>query len=199
MAGQGPDRRAILRLLSIAAAASEYPGFSHWVYAQDQVHGTIAAKPRAPKYTAQFFSEPDYRLIERLCEIIIPSDETLGAQEAGVAEFIDFMVWSDPTIQAKFRDGVAWMNANANQVHGRNFVSLDATQQQGLLEPLAYRKFYKPGGEPGQKFFALFREYTLMGFYTTKIGLQQLDYPGFRFYAQSPGCPHHDDPAHANL
>ena len=43
------------------------------------------------------------------------------------------------------------------------------------------------------------REHTLMGFYTSRIGLEQLGYPGLQFYAESPGCPHPDDPEHAHL
>jgi hypothetical protein len=38
-----------------------------------------------------------------------------------------------------------------------------------------------------------------MGFYTSKVGLQQLDYPGLRIYGESPGCPHPGDPGHRNL
>ncbi len=91
MAGQGPDRRAVLKLLAIAAGASEFPGFSRWAYAQEHVHATTNLKPSY--YDPQFFSADDYRLIERLTEMIIPTDDTPGAKEAGVAEFIDFMVW----------------------------------------------------------------------------------------------------------
>ena len=33
------------------------------------------------------------------------------------------------------------------------------------------------------------RRYTVMGFYTTEIGLKQLDYPGLQFYGESPSVP----------
>jgi hypothetical protein len=38
-----------------------------------------------------------------------------------------------------------------------------------------------------------------MGFYTSRIGLEELDFPGLRFYAESPGCPHVDDRGHLRL
>jgi gluconate 2-dehydrogenase gamma chain len=43
------------------------------------------------------------------------------------------------------------------------------------------------------------REYTVMGYYTSRIGLEQLDYPGLKFYSASPECPHKDDPEHLHL
>ena len=38
-----------------------------------------------------------------------------------------------------------------------------------------------------------------MGFYTTRIGLESLDYPGLKFYATSPGCTHHGNPEHGSM
>ena len=54
-----------------------------------------------------------------LPEIIIPSDATPGAKEAGVAEFIDFMVASDPEVQYPFRMGLAWLNAHSERTVGK--------------------------------------------------------------------------------
>ena len=48
-------------------------------------------------------------------------------------------------------------------------------------------------------FFRLLREYTVMGFYTTRIGLEELGYPGLRTYSKSPECPHVNDPEHRHL
>jgi len=43
-------------------------------------------------YKPLFFSSQQFQMIEHLTDMIIPTDETPGAKEAGVAEFIDFMV-----------------------------------------------------------------------------------------------------------
>jgi hypothetical protein len=51
----------------------------------------------------------------------------------------------------------------------------------------------------GPAFFKLLRSYTVMGYYTTRIGLESLDDPGLRLYSASPECPHKDDPAHLHL
>ena len=163
MAGQGLERREVLRILAIASAASGYPGFQRWSFACDHEGGAVAqAKGRA--YTPRFFSAPEYATVERLAELIIPSDGSPGAREAGVSEFIDFMVSSDPAIQYKFRYGLTWLDAHAARLFGAGFSRLEAAQQTDLLEHLAYRDRYRAGEEEGRTCFKLIREHTLMGF-----------------------------------
>ena len=44
------------------------------------------------------------------------------------------------------------------------------------------------------------RDYTVVGYYTTKIGLESLGYPGLRtVWPKMPSCPHPNDPEHAHL
>ena len=198
MAGQGLERREVLRILSLAAAASGYPGFSRWTFAC--AHDGAPPPAKRPSYTPGFFTAPEYATVERLAEIIIPSDGSPGAREAGVSEFIDFMVGSDPSLQYRFRYGLTWLDAHAGRLHGAAFRDLDEAQQTDLLKHLAYRHAYRAGEEEGRAFFKLMREHTIMGFYTSKLGLEQLDYPGLRsFYAELPGCPHPGDPEHRHL
>jgi gluconate 2-dehydrogenase gamma chain len=116
-----------------------------------------------------------------------------------VAEFLDFMVAADPEIQYAFRTGITWLNAHSERTNGQPFTSLTAEQQTQLLEPFGFKDKARPGGEDGQRFFRLIREYTVIGFYTSQIGFQELDNPALRFYADSPSCPHKDDPEHRNL
>ncbi|HUI41144.1 MAG TPA: gluconate 2-dehydrogenase subunit 3 family protein [Terriglobia bacterium] len=198
MGGQGIERREMLRVMALAAAASGFPGLHRWTFACGHLgSGAAAARPAA--YTPQFFTPAEYATLERLTDMIIPSDGTPGAQEAGVAEFIDFMVWSDPGIQYDFRYGLVWLDSRADTLHGRPFRELTPDRQMDLLGHLAYKARFRPGEEDGQAFFRLAREYTVMGFYTTRIGMEQLDAPGLRFYTESPSCPHHGDPEHRHL
>jgi hypothetical protein len=198
MAGQGIQRREVLRILGTAAAAAQFPGFSKWGFACGHI-GNAALQIKPVVYRPQFFTAAEYAMVERLTEIIIPSDETPGAQEAGVAEFIDFMVASDPEPQYPFRMGLAWLNARAEEVQGKRFVELTAEQQTSLLEPLGFKDKARPGEETGVQFFRLMREFTVTGFYTSEIGFKELDNPALKFYAESPECPHKGDPEHAHL
>ncbi len=188
----------MLRILGTAAAAAQFPGFSKWAFACGHV-GNARLQIKPATYTPQFFTTPEYAAIERLTEIIIPTDDTPGAKEAGVAEFIDFMVASDPPVQYEFRTGLAWLDAYAEQTTSRKFMQLAPEQQTSLLEPLGFKAKFKPGTEEGRQFFRMVREYTVTGFYTSEIGFKVLDNPALKFYAESPECPHKGDPEHQHL
>jgi gluconate 2-dehydrogenase gamma chain len=198
MAGQGIQRREVLRILGTAAAAAQFPGFSKWGFACGHV-GNAALQVKPATYHPQFFTAAEYATVERLADIIIPNDGTLGAKEAGVAEFIDFMVASDPEPQYGFRTGLTWLNAHAEQKDGKRFAELTPEQQTSLLEPLGFEDKARPGEEDGRRFFSLMREYTVTGFYTSEIGFKELDNPALKFYAESPECPHKGDPEHAHV
>ncbi len=89
------------------------------------------------------------------------------------------------------RAGLKWLDSSA---HG-SYVALPPAQQEQLLKSVAYNK----GDAQGQAFFKLIRRYTVMGYYTSRVGLEELSYPGLEFYTQSPECPHKDDPEHRHL
>jgi gluconate 2-dehydrogenase gamma chain len=198
MAGQGLERREILRAMALAAAASQFPGFHRWAFACGHV-GAPAEQAKPGGYTPQFFTPPEYEMVERLTEMILPSDGSAGAREAGLSEFIDFMVFSDPSVQYQFRYGLTWLNARSQELYGKTFRNLQADEQADILQHLAYKDHFRTGEDEGREFFKVVREYTIMGFYTSRIGLEQLDYPGLKFYSESPGCPHPDDPEHLHL
>jgi gluconate 2-dehydrogenase gamma chain len=198
MAGQGVERREVLRILSLASVAAQFPGFSRWTFACGHVRADSAQIKNAA-YSPKFFTIAEYGTVERLTEMIIPSDGGAGAREAGVSEFVDFMVWSDPRLQYKFRFGLGWLGAHSERLHSKTFVELEPGQQNEILRHLAYQKEFREGEEDGRVFFDLIREYTLMGFYTSRVGLQELDYPGLKFYSESPSCPHVNDREHLHL
>lgn len=215
MAGQAPSRRQLLQALALGSFAGSTGGFCHWAYAftepepesQHAHHATPSspAKPAAP-YRPQFFTAAEYADVILLAELILPrtspspgeshahpatSHATVkpadaGATDAGVAEFIDFMVFHDPTLQAPFRQGLAWINAAGSP---QNFGAMPRPDQVTLLERIAFKKNFRPEDKVGQEFFQNMRKYTVMGFYTSRIGLESLDYPGLRFYASSPSVP----------
>lgn len=191
----------MLEMLAKAAAASQFPGFSRWVSAaQHEHHASAPVQPRPAQYQPQFYTPAEYRAIDILTELIIPRDETSGAHEAGVSEFIDFMAaHGEDELRQPMRDGLAWLEAQSKKMHAASFVNLSAEAQTTLLESVAYRNGHLQQDVQGQAFFQLIRRYTVMGFYTSRIGLEELDFPGLRLYAASPACPHKDDPEHRHL
>jgi len=201
MAGQSIERREVFQLLAFASLAAGFPGFRKWAYACEHVlaatHGPEAAND---PYQPLYFSADEYATVECLAELIIPSDNTPGARDAGVSEFIDFMVTSDPAMQMPFRFGLAWIESRARFLYDKPFRELNATQQTAMLEQLAYRDRYQPGDEDGRSFFGLMRDMTVKGYYTSRVGLEQLGYPGLKtVWDEMPGCPHADDREHRHL
>ena len=187
MAGQSIERRDMMRILALAAVASTFPGFRKWTFACE--HGrpdNSNTGPGSGPYQPQFCSPDEYALVERLSELIIPTDDKPGAREAGVSEFIDFRVWTDPSVQQPFRYGLGWISAHGIRLYGKPFLQLDPEQQSEMLGHLAYKAQSRPGEEDGRHFFKLIRRLTVMGFYTSRIGLEQLDYPGLRTMWSEP-------------
>jgi hypothetical protein len=189
-----------------AGAASTFTGFSRWNYALAEEAVQDAPVQIATPYTPQFFTAPQYRTVELLTDLILPAthdaapqpgSKEAGAKEAGVAEFIDFMVSTDAAIQPQFLQGLAALDQASEPA--QSFLSLSPPQQNALLERLAYKAKHRENEKAAQQFFVLMRRYTVMGFYTSRIGLESLDYPGLKFYGSSPGCTHHGNPEHVGL
>ena len=217
MGGQGIERRVVLRYIGLASVAGTFPGFRQWAFACSHAAPDAGlAQAAKSSYKPLFFSPKQFKLVEHLAEMIIPADDTPGAREAGVAEFIDFMVanrvpvnGSDEmsqntalgsAVQGHFLAGLSWMNAHSKSEFEHEFLDCSAEQQNSLLQEIAYKETYKPATETGREFFQLMRDYTVVGYYTTKIGLESLGYPGLRTaWPKAPGCAHPDDPEHAHL
>jgi gluconate 2-dehydrogenase gamma chain len=220
MGGQDIHRREILRYIGIASIAGTFPGFSKWSFACPEAHAeSMAAKSSSGPYKPLFFSLEHYRMVEHIAEMIIPEDDTPGAKQAGVAEFIDFMVANRVPVTAsrdmrstedaiemgneaqnRFLAGLDWINAHCRSEFGRDLMDCSPEQQHSFLEELAYKQKYKPVTESGRAFFQIMRDYTVIGYYTTKIGLESLGYPGLRTsWPKMPGCTHTDDPEHVRL
>jgi hypothetical protein len=220
MGGQGVERREILRYIGIASVAATFPGFCRWSFAcpADPEHSPAPNLTKAA-YKPLFFDPEQFRLIEHLAEMILPKDESPGAKDAGVAEFIDFMVANRVPVSARYEiratedairqgedaqvafvAGLDWINSRSKSEFGKLFLDCSSEQQTGLLEEIAYKAKFKPTTESGRDFFQLMRDYTVVGYYTSKIGLETLGYPGLRtVWPKMPGCSHLDDPEHLHL
>ncbi|MEJ7607966.1 MAG: gluconate 2-dehydrogenase subunit 3 family protein [Bryobacteraceae bacterium] len=85
-----------------------------------------------------FFTREQFRALERLCEILVPSTETRpGAKEASVATFLDFLISESPLErQSLYRTGLDRLNAQARRDHRKPFASLNESEVAPLLKPL---------------------------------------------------------------
>lgn len=128
-----------------------------------------------------YLNEHELTTIAVLCDIILPATEDAGsATDAEVPAFIDFIVKDIPSHQLPLRGGLMWLDGEANRRFNKEFISCSNTEQIQIIEDIAYPDDdgKKPLMAHGIKFFSRMRNLTLTGYYTTRMGLDDLGYTG---------------------
>jgi hypothetical protein len=187
------SRRDILRTLAVTAAGSVLQVIPAEAaeYVHQMVHKEKAAAP-AGAYTPKYFSPAQYATLQFLCDAIIPKDEKSGgAVEAGAPEFIDLLTSENPEYQLKLGGGLFWLDAACTDRYDKVFMQCAPEQKKEILDLIAYRKNGKkdPSLSQGVAFFSFLRNVTTDGFYTSKIGIADLQYIGNTSLHEFPGCP----------
>jgi gluconate 2-dehydrogenase gamma chain len=127
----------------------------------------------------KFFDEHEMKTISVLADIIIPKDETSGsATDAGVPDFIEFIVKDMPQHQVPLRGGIKWLDLQCMRRFEKSFVECSQQQQIEIVDEIAYPEKAKPEMQHGVAFFNKMRDLTACGFFTSKIGIADLGYAG---------------------
>jgi hypothetical protein len=127
----------------------------------------------------KFFTPHEMATIGVLANIIIPADEKSGsATDAKVPDFINFIVNDMPEKQVPMRGGLRWLDLQSNKRYEKPFIDCNSQQQIAIVDDIAYPNKIKPGMEQGVAFFSQMRNLTASGFYTTKIGIEDIGYMG---------------------
>ena len=194
MSSQSVTRRDVLRTLAAGAVGGSVlqviPAKAA-EYAHQMVRKEKAAAP-AGKYVPKFFDAHQYETLNSLCDTIIPKDEKSGgAVEAGAPEFIDLLTSENEEFQLKLGGGLLWLDAHCADQYGKTYLESSPEQRKETLDQIAYRKNAKkdPSLSQGVAFFAFLRNMTCDGFYTSKIGIEDLQYIGNTSRTEWPGCP----------
>ena len=190
------NRRSMLGLLGSVPVAA---GFT-WTDA-DAVRATqaarVARRPAAAAFKPKFFTAHEYATVRMLVDLIIPKDERSGgATDAGVPEFMDFMMSDDPVRQTPMRGGLAWIDHECEQRFDKRFLDCTPEQRAAVLDDIAWPQKAKPEVAHGVAFFNSFRDLTAAGFFSSKMGVEDLKYTGNTMIAEWKGCP---DEAHRKL
>jgi len=126
-----------------------------------------------------FFDAHEMATITVLADIIIPADEVSGsASDAGVPEFIGFIVKDMPQHQLPLRGGIKWLDRECLYRFEKPFVECSEEQQIEVVKDIAYPELARPEMKQGVAFFDLMRFLTASGFYTTRIGIDDIGYVG---------------------
>lgn len=128
-------------------------------------------------------SPPQRQLAAVLCDLIIPADEhSPAASSVGVVEFIDEWVSAPyPDCQRDrpiVLEGFGWLEAEAARRWGKGFAAGTSREQTALCDEICDAARAAPARREAARFFALYRDLTAAGFYSTPVGRKDLGYIG---------------------
>ena len=167
------SRRDALRRLGLALMAA---GALDRVSAAE-VH-QLATGPAGAPFTPKALTAAEFKTLERLTDLIIPVENGApGALAAGCAAWIDTIASENPQLTKIYKEGLAWLDG-AMKGRGGSFVAATPDQQIALLDQIAYRRNQTPELAPGIEFFSWARRMTVDAFYTSPIGIKDIDYRG---------------------
>jgi hypothetical protein len=141
-------------------------------------------------FAPAFFTAHEYATVRVLAELVIPRDgRSGGALDAGVPEFMDFILAERTGMQTKFRGGLAWLDHEAGQRYGHEFLDLADAERRKILDDIAWPVKARPEHAQGVAFFNSFRDLTASGFFSSEIGVADLQYLGNQVVTEWTGCP----------
>jgi gluconate 2-dehydrogenase subunit 3-like protein len=209
------DRRTLLRLVSTAPVAAGFAWTdveAQQAHAHAQAARTTAQRTQAP-FKPKFFTAHEYATVGLLVDLIIPKDDRSGsATDAGVPEFMDFMMIDQPARQTAMRGGLAWIDRECVRRYDKPFTACAAAERTAVLDDIAWPtprpeptavasssvaeakgegrpQRARPEHSHGTAFFTSFRDLTASGFWTTRMGIDDLQYLGNVGVAEWKGCP----------
>ena len=170
-------RRDAVRRLGLALVAT---GTLDRVAAQE-IHQlvTFSQTPSGSEYKPRSFTASEFKTLERLTDLIIPVENGKpGALAAGAAAWIDTICSENDTLQKIYRTGFAWLDDAMKLRAAASFVAATPAQQAELLDLIAFRRNETPELATGIQFFTWVRRMTVDAFYTSEIGIKDIDYRG---------------------
>ena len=179
-------RREALGAMAAAAVTAAFK----WSPDEAAKAAAFAREAIKAPYAPTFFTPHEWDTVRVLADLVIPKDARSGsATDAGVPEYMDFMMTDRPDGQIPMRGGLAWLDNESSERNGKTFVAATQAQQTAILDDIAWPKKAQPEMSQGVAFFNMFRDMTASGFWSSKIGVADLDYRGNTFVAEWKGCP----------
>src|SRR5262249_53742344 len=186
------NRRSMLKLIGAAPAVA---GFT-WTDAEAAQAAQAAQTARKPAtgvkaaYKPKFFTPHEWATVNVLVNLIIPKDDRSGsATDAGVPEFMDFMMDDQPNRQTAMRGGLAWIDLECQDRFDKTFLDCTPDARAAVLDDIAWPQRAKPEFSQGVAFFNSFRDLTASGFWSSKMGVEDLKYLGDTMNPNWDGCP----------
>ncbi len=190
------DRRELLKVLSVTPALAIAPAAAAQTH-DHAAHAPAATSAPAGPHAPKSFSPKEWRTIRVLSDLIIPADDKSGsATQAGVPEYIDEVVTDrhahggvQSSFEAQIKGGLAWLDAESRHRFHNDFADCQPDQQRAILDLIAWPKKAAPEHSQAVAFFNRFRDLVAAGFYTSKIGINDLQFKGNTAISHWDGCP----------
>ena len=187
-----PSRRHVLKTLAAAPVALAFT----WTMeeaaeaaAKSQQARAQAAAAKTP-FRPRFFNAHEYATIAALGDMILPKDARSGsATDAGVPEFIDYIVAEQPARQVAMRGGLQWLDRECLRRFDRKFLACAEADRRLVLDDIAWPRRARPAMSQGVRFFTTMRDLVATGFWSSKVGVTDLGYMGNVMLAEWPGAP----------
>lgn len=185
------QRRDAVRLMAMAPLAASFTWTPKEVDAARQAVDEVRdGAERDATFEAHFFTPHELATVSILVDMIIPADERSGsATDAAVPEFMDYVLTVQHGRQTAMRGGLAWIDRECLERFGHTFVDCSAAERAALLDAIAWPKKASPGLSQGVAFFNSFRDLTAAGFFSSKIGVEDVQYLGNQYVVEWKGCP----------
>ncbi len=189
------SRRTVFQIIGAAPAVAALAGETAHAESHDHAHMAAAAAAQTGPYKRQSLDDHQWATVSLVCDLIIPADEQSGsASQALVPEFIDdwlaFRADQDGNLDltAKIFGGLMWLDRQAQDSSGKNFIDLSLNQQKKILDRIAYPGKAAPDDQPFVPFFTQLRTLTVTGFFSSKVGVAYLPYLGNVAVEEWKGC-----------
>lgn len=182
-------RRELVALLGMTAAAAACGPRARGKGAEGPHHAdSTSAAMQAP----QFFTPHEFATVTLLADLIIPADERSGsASEAGVPAYLDFALREveDDAMRLAIRGGLAWLDAESGRRFGRPFADAAPVQRRAILDDIAWPARTPPALANGTAFFSDLRDLVATAFWSSQVGVRDLQYQGNVAVSEWSGCP----------
>jgi hypothetical protein len=184
----GVERRDVVKMLGAATLAAFGLSAPDVARAADYAGATM--QQGAPAYKPVFFTRAEWPMVRTLADLVIPKDARSGsASDAGVPEFMDFIMMEFKGNQQWMRDGLQWLNAECGRRFKKGFIACTEAQHKQVLDDIAFPKKASAALKPGVEFFTRFRDMTASGFWSSRVGYKDLGYMGNTVVPVWEGCP----------
>lgn len=129
------------------------------------------SKARPTSNLPVFLSQEQFDTLWIMSELIIPKTDTPGADDAGVAPFIDqlFGDYFDEADKLKYEEGLNLFMENCKSIYRKSFTELAEAEQLEYLEKLDKE-------ESQESFFRAIKGIICWAYFTSEPGMKSMNY-----------------------